>query len=556
MPPLAVKVKEKKKIAPSTPAASTTIAESRGNAKFTAQENQQDEGAVSSISNAFDEVLTSMQPFPASAPAAALALSASNPQPIVPQNGMPPFSLQPSPAPALSEQLPNPIPAASNPIPATASNPIPTAQAAAPPVEGVRDTTKIYNRILEIYQEHNPKKVSTIPKLLEDYKGREEVLLEKMEQKYLKSSSVVPASSTSTSAPSNSLFSPLQGTSNTPIPSLLQSTPNNVTAGTPTPFTTGGTNAPVSSLFGSGSKSGELPLPTLGKTPSPGLLSAATTGASLNLTSNQNQQQQPASLFSPATAQTSVFRARAASGSSPSTIVPGASLFGGGPSTASIQQSTPFSVASANPPLGSATSTGSLSQQELWQRVNAIYLKHNPAKVSEIPYILEKYKGNELQLLANLEKKYNISSNTGSTSSSISSGASPFGSAQQMSGSLFGNMGAQSNSSGNNLFGQQQQSLFGSPPGGFPQQQQQQQQQPSFGTGAGMGGTPTALFSGLRNTNPAAGATSSLFGGAGATLNSTVSPSGGSLFGRQNTGNPTAFGSGFGTTNNTLQMWR
>eukprot|EP01036_Dinobryon_divergens_P024202 gene24202-32631_t len=562
MPPLVVKVKEKKKIASFTPATLATIPEASGKAKFTAQESEQDEdnnSAVSSISNSFNvssfttEALTSTQPVPASAPPPPFQ-STSNPT----QLSL--FPIQPSPAP--SELLQN-----SAVEKAIALKPEPTigAQAVAPSLandEVVTDTTKIYNRILEIYQEHNPKKLSSIPKLLEDYKGREDVLLEKMEQKYLKSSSL-PASSTSTSAPSNTLFSPPpQTTSNTPTPSLLQSTSNNVISGTPTPFAIGGTNAPVSSLFGSTNKAGGLPLPTLnsiGKTPSPGLLSAATAGASLNLTSNQNQQQQPASLFSPAAVQTSVFRPRAGSGLSPSTVVPGASLFGG-PKTASIQQPSPFSASSTNLLGANNTTTGPLSQQELWQRVNAIYLKHNPAKVSEIPYILEKYKGNELQLLANLEKKYNLSSSTGSTSnpSSISSsGVSPFGPAQPASGSLFGNMGGQSHSNGNNLFGQQQQqqSLFGSPSGGFPTQQQQQQQ-PSFGTGAGMGGS-NALFSGLRNTNPA-GATPSLFGGAGANLNPNSSPSGGSLFGRQNTGNPTVFGSGssFGTANNALQMWR
>ena len=43
---------------------------------------------------------------------------------------------------------------------------------------------------------------------------------------------------------------------------------------------------------------------------------------------------------------------------------------------------------------------------EVERKVRAIYNTHNPAKLGEVPQQLEKYRGRELQLLANLEKKY------------------------------------------------------------------------------------------------------------------------------------------------------
>ena len=544
-----IKVKEKKKAAPSTPAPSN---------KFTAESLTFNVVGVSSSSVA--------QSVPASSPPPPAAPKVSDPPPIS-NHGMSstPFQMTLAP-PELTPIPPNPVHSAE---PTTVSQPL------TPPTndEGVKDTTKIYNRILEIYEEHNPKKVSSIPKLLEDYKGREDVLLEKMEQKYLKSSSasVVTSSSSLSSHPPTStapstLFSPLQGIGNANMQTSLQSTSKNVIAATPSPFPVSGSSTGLSSLFASGQKAGGLPmsnLSSIGPGHSPGLLSTPSSTVTVGAlpSSNQNQQQlqpqqqqqqqQPASVFSPAMAQNSIFRNRSGSGLSPSTGVPGVSLsLFGGPTTASTPQPTPFN--------GVAT-TGSISQQELWQRVNAIYLKHNPAKVSEIPYILEKYKGNELQLLANLEKKYNINANTGIAAAATSTVG--FGSAQQASGSPFGNMG--SSSSGNSLFGQQQQqqSLFGSPPGGFLQQQQQQQQQPTFAgsnsftpIGIGMGGG-NAYFSGVANpvvTKP------SLFGCVGASPNNFSNSPGGSLFVGQSTGNPTVFGSGgsFGASKPPLQMWK
>jgi hypothetical protein len=147
-----------------------------------------------------------------------------------------------------------------------------------------------------------------------------------------------------------------------------------------------------------------------------------------------------------------------------------------------------------------------MSQQEVLQRVTAIYQKHNPMKLNEIPYILEKYKGKELQLISNLEKKYNLppSSTPSSTGTSFGSGTA-----------LFGGRGGPSPSPGGGWAGgaSQPQTLFKSPSpsgGGFAvfQQPQPQQQVGCFGAGTGVT------------------AHSSLFGGQGASFGITNSNSG------------------------------
>jgi hypothetical protein len=52
------------------------------------------------------------------------------------------------------------------------------------------------------------------------------------------------------------------------------------------------------------------------------------------------------------------------------------------------------------------SSTSSNPLADIQAKVTAIYSQHNPSKLSEIPALMHKYAGKELQLLANLEKKY------------------------------------------------------------------------------------------------------------------------------------------------------
>ena len=51
-------------------------------------------------------------------------------------------------------------------------------------------------------------------------------------------------------------------------------------------------------------------------------------------------------------------------------------------------------------------------------QVSAFYLKHNPTKVEEIPKLLEKYRGQENELIRKLEKKYGVISGISSTGDS------------------------------------------------------------------------------------------------------------------------------------------
>ncbi len=181
--------------------------------------------------------------------------------------------------------------------------------------------------------------------------------------------------------------------------------------------------------------------------------------------------------------------------------------------------------ASLNPPSTTSTTASSSAIQE---KVEEIYRKYNPSKMSDIPKILEKYQGRENELITNLEKKYNISSSTPATSSpAIGGSAAPpagmfnFGNTTGApSSGLFGN-----NSSGfgkTSAFGAATTSSFSSPSSSSTTL--------GFGSTSSFGATSTFGSSGFGATN---------------TLGSSVS------FGNTSAStNLPAFGSstGFGTT--------
>ena len=56
--------------------------------------------------------------------------------------------------------------------------------------------------------------------------------------------------------------------------------------------------------------------------------------------------------------------------------------------------------------------------QNFSEQVTAFYLKHNPTKVDEIPKLLEKYRGQEPELIRKLEKKYGVVSGISTTADS------------------------------------------------------------------------------------------------------------------------------------------
>ena len=68
------------------------------------------------------------------------------------------------------------------------------------------------------------------------------------------------------------------------------------------------------------------------------------------------------------------------------------------------------------------------------QQVHTFYLKHNPTKLDEIPKLLEKYKGQETELLRKLEKKYGVINVPQSPGGSL--GSSFFSNSNVSSGSV------------------------------------------------------------------------------------------------------------------------
>ena len=101
-------------------------------------------------------------------------------------------------------------------------------------------------------------------------------------------------------------------------------------------------------------------------------------------------------------------------------------------------------------------------ENQIAQQVHAFYLKHNPTKVDEIPKLLEKYRGQEQELLRKLEKKYGVASPISGIFGGIGTGTtspSHFGSSP--ASSIFGQQ--QTFGAGMNTFGQPTATSFGQP---------------------------------------------------------------------------------------------
>ena len=64
---------------------------------------------------------------------------------------------------------------------------------------------------------------------------------------------------------------------------------------------------------------------------------------------------------------------------------------------------------------------------KLYAAIEKFYAKHNPEKVDELPKIVGKYKGNEIELIRKLEKKYDDTVLEGITTGLIGGGFSAFG---------------------------------------------------------------------------------------------------------------------------------
>lgn len=78
---------------------------------------------------------------------------------------------------------------------------------------------------------------------------------------------------------------------------------------------------------------------------------------------------------------------------------------------------------SAGTPTVNTVKTNVTPPQSFSEQVTAFYLKHNPTKVDEIPKLLEKYRGQEPELIRKLEKKYGVVSGITTTGDTAGTGA-------------------------------------------------------------------------------------------------------------------------------------
>eukprot|EP01032_Pedospumella_encystans_P012188 gene12188-14119_t len=412
---------------------------------------------------------------------------------------------------------------------------------ASPIVAAPLTVPEIGKQLHEIYAKYVPEKLSDVPKLLAKYAGREKELLEKAIKKYGPVAPLAsPGRAAHKSSPGGPPGSPL-GTRPRPSGSIVDSDdqPRSRSASVASAASAGAGGAVSGvpkSIFGGG-----------GKPISTGFGAATAPPSSTNSLFGGKAAAGAGSLFKPAGAAVS---AEVSPSGAPS-ATPGGSIFGAAPAAgAGSLFAKPSAAATAAPATG-ATSTD--PKQQILQRVTEIYTQHNPSKLSEIPQLLEKYKDRELQLIANLEKKYNVphvplATSVPAAALVSAAGTSVFGGGAAATGatSIFGKgvgsaqpstgFGAGAAGGGGSLFGKPSASATPTPFGNNPTV--------GAGASAGVGGTASPFG----NTGSAGipspfGNTASPFGNATAAVPNTTATSGtGSLFGKPGPTASTGFG--------------
>ena len=413
-------------------------------------------------------------------------------------------------------------------------------------VPTVKAAPSVSQRVHEIYNQYNQSKISEIPIILEKYKGKEQELISKLEQKYkIPPQSTTATDNTTTAQTSsgsnnlwqssntsqNSLFGSkitssnnnfnsansigltktlsMDGNQNTAVASgqfsifnkSAGSTTFNATNPTSTPFSS---NKAPSTLFGGANTSNSTPLIDCGGNLFSGSLSQSSYKSSLFSmnTATHNTTSSASTPFSGSSTSSSSFGGsgsnslfKSNSNTSTTTGWNNASNAGGSMNVGVF--TTPATSMNTNPNIFGHSNT-SMITSSVSQRVHEIYNQYNPSKISEIPTILQKYKGKEQELISKLEQKYGIASSAmGSNNSSAFGGSF---------GKGIGNNNNNNKPAGVSTFGSF--SSFGQ-----PQQQQQQQQASSslFGSSGqvGMGGARFGATSALGNNQQNR---SSLFG--------------------------------------------
>lgn len=436
---------------------------------------------------------------------------------------------------------------------------------------------QVEQQIREIFTEHNPGKLNNIPDLMQKSRGNEIALLRRVEEKY-KVPEFVPKTPTATTdaAPASNIAS--GGTS------LFRSTA--VSSGSPTPFSKGATFGSPSQ-FGTAAGSPSLFQSTQTQTQSQAQTQApafGTTNTGSLFTSKQNNVA-PGAFGSSSSG--SLFGGLAGSAGVASGTTPNAS-------TSSFGQPVPSNMAglfaspSGNSLASAANASGSsfnagvnvsvnvsgnisgnasgipltppgavLSVPEITLKLRNIYTKCEPNKLANIPTLLTKYAGKEMELLRKVEKTYLIDGGKGAQAASPSQpfanpGSSLFGGGGNSSGGGGGGSASLSNQSSFGVAG-----LFGGsggsgsmsnnqprPPsslfGGSPSQSQSN----SAGVAAGSGAFGTAGGAGAWGA-PSRGSSSALFGSPSPLGSSNMSGvgagPGGGAFG-QSPGSATGFG--------------
>jgi len=282
--------------------------------------------------------------------------------------------------------------------------------------------------LTKFYEQHNKQKIIEVGKTLIKYKGREQELFSKLAKKYNVAN---PLDQSVLSSSESSLFAPTTSGEKSPFGASTTSggkspfeSARTAPFGSPTPAPFG---APSSTMFGN------------------------------TVTSPFGQSEAP----SPATFGQSVALASASVpfGNAP---IPGGSGLSSPFGQPGGSASTPFVTSQVNTSIGSAGNGP--SPKTAREILVTFYQQRNPAKVSEVDKLLQKYAGQEEKLLRNLAAKYQIDpaefgvAKAPTSAPSFSSTPAPFGqsSPMGMSGTAsqgFGSLAKSTASTGFGAFG-------------------------------------------------------------------------------------------------------
>ncbi|CAE8679398.1 unnamed protein product [Polarella glacialis] len=413
---------------------------------------------------------------------------------------------------------------------------------AAAPAAVIPDVKQAYkDRMVRIYQQHNPGKVGEIDSLMAKYVGQEHVMYLKICAKYKVQPEVeIKAGAAAAAAPAaGGLFgapaaaAPAFGSAPSGGGGLFGAAPCGGGAslfGAPSaaaPQTGGPFGAPASSggAFGAPAAGGMFGAPAAG-----GTFGAPAAGGAFGAPAAGGMFGAPAA--------GGAFGAPAAGGmfGAPAAAPAAGGMFG------QAAAASPFGGAVQSSPFGASAPAAGVPGllDECRARVNAIYQQFNPGKLGEVETLLAKYRGKEQELYFKVCKKYNINPPPPLASAAAAPQA-PVG-----GGGFFGAQAAPAPSAfgGGGGFGQPQApgGAFGAPAaagqgfGGSP-----------FGApavGGAFGGASASPFGG--GAAPAFGAPSGLLGGAPAFGSPSQLGGAANPFGRAASSSPSPFGGGMG----------